>query len=155
MLVFCIISFILSFIFLTLRNRTAKSAILIVNVTLLVLIYAFYFTIKFSNGNMFSLFAGVAGDYSSIIFNDYIISEGVSLLISVGISFVNSILSFNLSNQIFGKNRENKNEIDENKSVAELDLENGIEKLKSQIRIKNLEKEYLKLKSELDEDTQE
>lgn len=152
-LVFCLISFVLSLIFLAIRNKTAKSVILIINITLLALIFAFYFVIKFSNGNSASLYTmGNYDDYSTFSYNNYLISTGSSLLISAFISILTSIISFKISNQIFIESEENISKVDENKSVAELDLENGIEKLESQIRIKNLEKEYVKLKNELDND---
>lgn len=152
-LILCLISFVLSFVFLAIRNKTAKSVILIINITLLALIFAFYFVIKFSNGNSASLYAmGNFDDYSTFSYNDYLISTGSSLLISSFISIVTSVISFNISNQFFRKSEENKHKSEENKTVAELDLESGIEKLKSQIRIKNLEKEYIKLKNELDND---
>ena len=143
MLCFSFISFIISFIFLAIRNKNANNALLIINMTILVLISLFYFVIKYSCGELFSINA----TNSMYILNAYIIDQGLYLMLSTVISVVVSLTAFKLSILIYENKKSDNNIV---KTETELELENEIEKLKSQIRIKKLEEEYVKLKNEVD-----
>lgn len=147
MLCFSFISLIISFIFLAIRNKNANNALLIINMTILVLISLFYFVIKYSCGELFS----INTTDSMYILNAYIIDQGLYLMLSTVISVVVSLTAFKLSVMIYENKKSNVIK-DSNfiKTDTEIELENEIEKLKSQIRIKKLEEEYVRLKNEVD-----
>ena len=146
MLCFSFISLIISFIFLAIRNKNANNALLIINMTILVLISLFYFVIRYSCGELFSM-----NSSSMYLLNDYIVDQGLYLMLSTVISVVVSLTAFKLSVMIYENKKSNVIK-DSNfiKTETEIELENGIEKLKSQIRIKKLEEEYVRLKNEVD-----
>ena len=84
--------------------------------------------------------------------NNYLINQCWYVILSSIITSVISVINYHMSNLIYNSKKKEVKETSANiiKSETELELESGIEKLKSQIRIKNLEKEYVKLKGELD-----
>lgn len=148
-LCFSIVSFIISFVLLAVRNKNVNSALMIINFTLLILIVIFFFTIRFSCGELLDL--NNLEDEMYFI-NNYLINQCWYVILSSIITSVISVINYHMSNLIYNSKKKEVKETSANiiKSETELELESGIEKLKSQIRIKNLEKEYVKLKGELD-----
>lgn len=80
--------------------------------------------------------------------------RNIYLLAGIGIISIITFANFHLSNLIYEKEPNIEAEAQEEttaKTSAELELENEIEKMRGRLRIKDLEKEYLALKTKLDE----
>lgn len=147
-----IIGLLLPFSFLLIKNTQIRKNLFIACITISSLIILFFFVCRFTVGDLYT-FKNFSDDsyYYSYSAYDFLYSfmfNLIYLLISSVLSVVISYISLSLSNDIFGEKQEAKNEI---KSTEEQYLSVEIEKLKSQVRIKNLEKEYLNLKSQLEE----
>ena len=158
---FTISAFIISFVFIAIKDNNVKKLLLITEFMLITLIFVFYFILVFNN-NVYDL-----ESYSNINSTNETIEYTIKILFFSNASYLiysnifivlSTFASFHYSNLLYEENRtdeqiknQDDSEINNKKSQTEACLENEIEKLKSKIRIKDLEKEYLSLKNKLDE----
>lgn len=145
-----VILFVLSIIFFCLKNKNAKSAMFIICIAIVFSIVVFYFINLFTNRGTVNY---LQDDfyYLSLIMNA-INSAGPCLIISSVASLFNAWIICNLSKENI---KQEVSKVEENKEdPVESALSEEIAKLKAKIRIKNLEKEYLNLKLQIDEDNE-
>lgn len=157
---FAILLLLLSFILLFIRKQEVKRIILITIFTVLFLCVTFFFIIKFTAGEEYSILYDYA--MNNLEEEQYIeynvgydfVYRNIYLLAGIGIISIITFANFHLSNLIYEKEPNIEAEAQEEttaKTSAELELENEIEKMRGRLRIKDLEKEYLALKTKLDE----
>ena len=158
MIILILFSLLISFTLLFIKKEEIKRALLITVLTILFLCVIFFFVMRFVTGEEYdvaldsSMNETTDGQINYQIKDD-LLNRHIYLLSSIGIVAVIIFTNFHLSNLIFSavQNDDEKNEGNIEKTEAELELENEINKMKVRLRIKDLEKEYLKLKTKLDE----
>lgn len=159
MVIFAIISFIVSFVHLVIRNSNVNKNIFIVLLTVSVLSIIFFFILRFLIKDLYSMdlyrwFSTGEGTDELMMydFKQSLIINLLYVLASFVLTIINSILCINLSKEFYKKNEDsNDNAQQEQITDEETAIKNEIQKLKTQIRIKDLETEYLNLKAQLDE----
>ncbi len=150
-LVLCMILFLSTFVPLFIKNINVKRVLLLSTIIFCATCIVFYFILLF--------YLGDGSNLDSEEFLTYMIEsqfvDNFSYLISPIILIVLLCFSsFYLSNLLFDKEKvvdQISTESATDKPIQEKTLEVEIEKLKSQLRIKDLEKEYMRLKGKLDE----
>lgn len=157
---FTMLSFLLSLLILLIRKIEIRRAFLISIFTILFLSVVFFFIIKFTAGEEYSILYDYAsggiseGKYMIFSIENDFIQRNIYLLFSMVLVLIMSFISFYLSNILYSNEETDKSKNQEEnfvKTTAEQELENEIEKMKTRLRIKDLEKEYLNLKTKLDE----
>ena len=147
---------LISLSLLMIKNHDTKRALLIISITMVLLVIIFYFVSRFICGDYFTVAMFETENYEMLYLYDFAYKfhiNAIYMLISLVISLISCFVTFSLSNDFFNKEPKNKQETENNENNEEDVLTYEIKKLKAQIRIKNLESEYLKLKSELDKPT--
>lgn len=145
------------FFFLKKASFTSfKRNILIVLFSILLLIGVFFFVNRFFAGNLMSdnYIKEIEKAYKTYKYFDSIsptINEtaNINMIYLVASGILSILMSFSVFNVMQNNEadaEEEKDEINEDEKL----LQEEIQKLKNKVRIKNLEDEYLKLKSQLD-----
>lgn len=154
---FAIALFLYSFSFLFIKNKLVKRNLMIISFTIVFLIIMYYFVSRYTCGDFYSkdifLDDGTKQYVYSFAYEFH--KNAIFMLVSVVISLICCFLNFSISNDVFDKNINDSNynvdETNQQKTKEEEILSDEIEKLKTRLRIKDLESEYLSLKSKLDE----
>ena len=158
MIIICclaMVALLISLAHLFIKNANVKRGVLIVMFAILTLGIIFFFVSRLACGDVYSkkvLFASDDYYYLKKFGYEFHINA-VYLIVSFVISLLISFIAFSLSNEY--SNDQDKISKDEDvktfDSEEERVLNEEINKLKAKIKIKDLESEYLKLKSKLDE----
>lgn len=158
---FAMLLLLFSFIFLFIKNKTMKRNLLIVSFTIILLVVIFYFNSRFICGDYYTIAMYETENYSMVYLYDYAYEfhkNALFMLASLILSLISCFVNFSLSNDIFDKevnaskvDSESKEDEQNNQATKEEEILNDeINKLKAKLRIKDLESEYLTLKSKLD-----
>lgn len=159
MVIFAIISFIFSFVSLAIKDVNLNKNLFILLLTISVLFIIFFFVLRFAIKDLYS--ADLQGSFSTseeiadvslYDFKRHLIINLLYMVASFILSVINGILCLKLSKDFYDKDEIDKdNSTQEQATEEEIAIKNKIQKLKNQIKIKDLETEYLNLQAQLDE----
>ncbi|MBR1988246.1 MAG: hypothetical protein IKA36_04300 [Clostridia bacterium] len=150
-----ILLLILSFVYLFIKNENVKKGLFIVAVSLVLLGIIFFFVARFTSEDLLTKSVWLSEDENAVTFcmaSDQFYKNSIYLIFCLIVIVIMHLTSFSLSNEYLKSEEdqiEDKNN-DRTKNQEEITLNEEIDKLKAKIRIKDLEHEYLKLKSQLD-----
>ncbi len=155
MVIFAIISFIFSFVSLVIKDVNLNKNLFILLLTISVLFIVFFFVLRFAIKDLYS--ADLQGSFSTseeiadvslYDFKRHLIINLLYIVASFILSVINGILCLKLSKDFYDKDESDK---EEQATEEEIAIKNKIQKLKNQIKIKDLETECLNLQAQLDE----
>lgn len=157
MFCFAILLLLCSFVYLFVKSVNAKRGIILVAMAVLLLSMTFFFIGRFICEDHYSKAIWLTDNYEREALCDLgeeFLQNSIYLIFGLITSIVMHFVSFSLSNDYLedkADSEEKGENVETGFSEEEKVLNEEISKLKAKIKIKDLESEYLKLKSQLDE----